>query len=276
MIGVKMQEDKTKAVLKTGIARSGKVIVLTGAGISKESGIPTFRGKDGYWTVGSSVYRPEEMATQAAFHAMPEEVWRWYLYRLRTCRAAKPNAAHFAVVDLEAYFGDRFCLITQNVDGLHLRAGSSAERTYQIHGNIGYTRCADACSNRLWELPSSISDSALGQLRCGICQAWARPHVLWFDECYDEQLFRLRSSLCTAQDASLLISVGTSGLTNLPRQILEIAASAGASVLDINVEDNPFARHARSLASGAAINGPAAQVLPDLVGLITNLTNTPT
>ena len=101
--------------------------MLTGAGVSAESGIPTFRGREGYWTVGSTEYHPQEMATLQAFEAMPEEVWRWYLYRLGACREAQPNQAHRAIVRLEERLGDRFCLITQNVDGLHLRAGSSPD-----------------------------------------------------------------------------------------------------------------------------------------------------
>ncbi|HVV49677.1 MAG TPA: Sir2 family NAD-dependent protein deacetylase, partial [Polyangia bacterium] len=102
----------------------GPIVFLTGAGISAESGIPTFRGAEGYWRVGSRNYQPTEMAAAAAFARMPEEVWRWYLYRRGVCRAAAPNDAHRALVALERRLGARFLLVTQNVDGLHLRAGS--------------------------------------------------------------------------------------------------------------------------------------------------------
>ena len=112
--------------LAAALAGDGAFVVVTGAGVSAESGIPTFRGQDGYWTVGSRVYHPQELATHAAFRRMPEEVWRWYLYRLGVCRAAEPNPAHVALVELERALGDRFRLVTQNVDGLHLRAGSSS------------------------------------------------------------------------------------------------------------------------------------------------------
>src|SRR5262245_44328807 len=95
------------------------LVFLTGAGISAESGIPTFRGPEGYWRVGSVNYRPEEMATHAFFVEMPDEVWRWYAMRRDTCRRASPNAAHLALVALEAELGDAFLLVTQNVDGLH-------------------------------------------------------------------------------------------------------------------------------------------------------------
>src|SRR2546426_10737611 len=104
--------------------RPGHVIALTGAGVSAESGIPTFRGRDGYWTVGSRDYHPQELATHAAFARMPWDVWAWYLYRRGVCRAAAPNPAHHALVRLAAH--PRFALVTQNVDGLHRRAGSPA------------------------------------------------------------------------------------------------------------------------------------------------------
>src|SRR5688500_3238942 len=94
--------------------RAGRVVVLTGAGISAESGIPTFRGKEGYWTVGSREYHPQELATHEAYAQMPLEVWAWYLYRRGVCRAAGPNAAHTSLVALERALGDRFALVTQN------------------------------------------------------------------------------------------------------------------------------------------------------------------
>src|ERR1017187_4141744 len=100
-------------------AAAGPVVFLTGAGISAESGIPTFRGPEGFWRVGSRNYQPTEMATAVAFARMPAEVWRWYLFRRGVCRSAAPNAAHRALVRFEKRAGDRFLLIIQNVDGLH-------------------------------------------------------------------------------------------------------------------------------------------------------------
>src|SRR5690606_22392762 len=117
------------------------LLFLTGAGISAESGIPTFRGPEGYWRVGSTNYRPEELATFAAYSAMPDVVWGWYLYRRGVCRAASPGPGHMALARAEEVLGDGFHLITQNVDGLHLRAGNSPERTYAIHGMIDFFRC---------------------------------------------------------------------------------------------------------------------------------------
>ena len=117
-----------------------QITVMTGAGISAESGIPTFRGPEGFWTIGSKNYHPQEMATYAMFKQNPDEVWKWYLYRLGICKDAEPNAGHFTISDMEQKLQDRFTLITQNVDNLHLQAGNSEQRTLQIHGNVFFMR----------------------------------------------------------------------------------------------------------------------------------------
>jgi NAD-dependent protein deacetylases, SIR2 family len=162
----------------------GRLTVMSGAGISAESGIPTFRGTEGYWTVGSRVYHPQEMATRAMFDRSPREVWRWYLYRMGVCRQAAPNAGHRAVVDLERLLGERFTLITQNVDGLHLRAGSSPGRALQIHGNVFFMRCAGECSTAVFPLPADVpakepdeplTDAEAARLVCPRCGGLARP-----------------------------------------------------------------------------------------------------
>jgi len=253
------------------------IVVLTGAGISAESGIPTFRGKDGFWVVGSREYQPQEMATHAMFRSNPEAVWAWYLYRRGICRGGRPNAGHRAVAAMERILGDRFRLITQNVDGLHIRAGSTLERTYQIHGNIDYARCLDECEQSIWSLAEGLgakrargtplSAEERKHLRCPACGGWARPHVLWFDECYDERMFRYESSLRAAVAADVLLVVGTSGATNLPMQVGRHAAEAGALIIDINVEPNPFSRLAEST-GGCFLQGPSATVLPTIGDLL--------
>jgi NAD-dependent deacetylase len=268
-------EDLTReSKIAACLARSrGRVVWLTGAGISAESGIPTFRGPQGYWQIGSRNYYPEELATHDAFCRMPDEVWLWYLYRRSVCRAAKPNAAHRALVSCEHGLGERFTLITQNVDGLHLRAGNTAPRTYQIHGNIDFMRCAEACCDDLFAIPEAIAPKNKGDslttaesalLVCPKCGSRARPHVLWFDESYNEVHFRFHSSLKAAETCDLLIVVGTAGATNLPNQVLRHAINAGAKVIDVNPDENPFS--AAALASGGAwLQGPAAEYVPDLV-----------
>jgi NAD-dependent deacetylase len=247
--------------------RLGHVLALTGAGVSAESGIPTFRGKEGYWTVGSREYHPQELATTAAFHAMPWEVWAWYLYRRGICRAAAPNAGHEALVRLENAVTSRFALITQNVDGLHRRAGST--RLYPIHGDIEHMRCPASCSLECTPIPQDVPGLARGdampaavrqRLVCPRCGGPARPHVLWFDESYDEPRFFLDTARRIANGAALLIVVGTSAQTNLPWQVVTLAARAGAHVIDVNVEDNPFGDLADHV-----VRAPAATALPQLV-----------
>jgi NAD-dependent deacetylase len=252
---------------------AGPVVALTGAGISAESGIPTFRGKDGYWTVGSTVYHPMELATLAAFERMPQQVWQWYLYRRTVCRRAEPNRAHAALVDLERHAQDDFWLVTQNVDGLHTRAGSSLARTHQIHGNIDYMRCARACRPGFFPIPDEVGEVEAGEpltdahqalLVCPSCGGRARPHVLWFDEYYDEELYRFESSLALAERLALLIVIGSTGSTNLPLHMIRIAASNGATIVDINIDDNHFGQVARAT-GGLALRGPAGELVPELV-----------
>ncbi|HUH02165.1 MAG TPA: Sir2 family NAD-dependent protein deacetylase [Kofleriaceae bacterium] len=251
----------------------GSIVALTGAGISAESGIPTFRGKEGYWAVGSTVYHPQELATSRAFRRTPDIVWQWYLYRRTVCRAAGPNPAHRAIVSLEQRAGDGFRLLTQNVDGLHLRAGNTLPRTYQIHGNIDYMRCVRACTAKQHPVPDAVGDIAREDpfteahrslLVCPECAAPTRPHVLWFDEYYDEDNYRFQSSLAAAANAAVLIIVGSTAQTNLPVQVAQAAARAGATIIDINIDDNPFAELARA-SGGRSLRGKAGALLPALV-----------
>jgi len=267
-------EAKLAEMLSAFAKGSGRLCVLTGAGISAESGIPTFRGPEGYWTVGSKEYHPQEMATFEMFLQHPEEVWRWYLYRLGVCRKAAPNPGHLAIVAMERLFRDRFTLITQNVDGLHLRAGSSLERTFQIHGNIFFARCADACSETPFPLPETVPSKFkeeqmtagdLALLRCPACGGMARPHELWLDEMYNETLYRFSSSLKVAQETDLLITVGTSGATNLPNQVVWEARRRGAVLVDVNVEENPFGRAALSSPRGFFLKGKSGAILPEMM-----------
>jgi NAD-dependent deacetylase len=248
-------------------------VFLTGAGISAESGIPTFRGPEGYWRVGSRNYQPTEMATRAAFELMPDEVWRWYLWRRSVCRGAAPNAAHVALAELEAALGDRFLLVTQNVDGLHLRAGNSLERTYCIHGAIDFCRCLAGCAPQARPLPAELGDGwekdrALGDrerrlLRCE-CGDPLRPHVLWFDESYDEPLFRYQSAMAAARTAALLVVVGTSGATTLPARMCQVVAERGAPLVVIDPGETPFSELAQRSAQGVYLRGSACELVPQL------------
>ena len=267
--------DSVVSACRQALARSGAVIALTGAGISAESGVPTFRGKDGYWTVGAHEYRAQELATAAAFSRMPWDVWAWYLHRRSVCRAAQPNKAHASLVELDAALGDRFALVTQNVDGLHRRAGSPAERLFPVHGDIDLMRCAFECTNDRWPIPDDVPAVAKGdlldeairaQLVCRSCGRIARPHVLWFDELYDEAHCFAYTTRQIAERATLVLVIGTSASTNLPWQVITLALRAGATVVDINVEDNPFGELASG--SGGIVRAPAAIAVPALIDSI--------
>jgi len=261
-------------VLQMTLTESRRLTVLTGAGISAESGIPTFRGPEGYWTVGSKEYHPQEMATWDMFSRAPWEVWKWYLYRMGVCGRAEPNREHLALVEMEKLFGDSFTLITQNVDNLHLRAGNSPERTYQIHGNIFFMRCADECSHTLYPMPpgvtpkskeQSLTDEEMALLKCPACGHTTRPHVLWFDETYNEVHFRFESSLRAAAQTDVLLVVGTAGATNLPNQVAALAKRGGAVLVDINIEANPFSRLALADNSGFFLQESSSAALDKIL-----------
>ena len=265
------------ALLTDAASRDGVIIALTGAGISAESGIPTFRGDEGYWVEGSREYHPQELATREAFGRLPDTIWAWYLYRRTVCRRAEPNEAHRALARADAALGDRFRLITQNVDGLHLRAGSPLERTYQVHGNIDYYRCADDCVPDAWPIPDAVGPLERGDelpdawreaMGCPRCAGRGRPHVLWFDEFYDEARFRFDSSVAVARRAAAVITVGTTATTNLPWHVVEAAVRAGAALIDVNPNDNPFADIARRIPRGAWIRDSAVAAVPELASAL--------
>lgn len=265
---------RTLELLDDARSREGPLLFLTGAGISAESGIPTFRGPEGYWRVGSRNYRPEDLATYAAFTRMPEEVWAWYLYRRGVCRAARPNAAHIALAQLDAAMPERFLLVTQNVDGLHLRAGHAPERTHQIHGNIDFLRCEDEHPRVRpvpealpldWPKARAIGEAERALLRCCGRGQWSRPHVLFFDETYDEPLFRFESTLDAAARAALVVVIGSSGATNLPTHVVSIAARRGTPLIAVNQDDSPFTALAEHTASGCVLRGTATEHVPAIV-----------
>ncbi len=259
------------------LARTGRLLVLTGAGISAECGIPTFRGKEGYWTRGSTVYHPMELATRRAFAREPATVWGWYLYRRGVCRSARPGPGHRALSRIAERLGPRFDLVTQNVDGLHPRSGIAPERIYEIHGNIDRYRCARTCTAATHPVPERFDGwpkdrvpgaEDLAALACPDCGGPGRPHVLWFDECYDETLFRAESALRAAARADGVLVVGTSGATNLPMQIGALALARKIPLWDVNPEDGPFADLARRSRGGAALRARAGEVLPRLAAAV--------
>jgi NAD-dependent deacetylase len=209
------------------------------------------------------------MATYDMFSRYPEEVWRWYLYRMGICKTAEPNAGHRALASLENRLLDRFTLITQNVDGLHIRAGNSLDRTYQIHGNVFFMRCSKECSRKIYPIPSQVSPKKTADiftdldrkyLRCPACGEMSRPHVLWFDETYNEEYYKFYSSLKVARETGLLVIVGTAGATNLPNQIAWEVLRSGGLIMDINIMENPFSELAKK-SGGVFIKSPSSKAL---------------
>ncbi|PRP93269.1 NAD-dependent protein deacylase [Enhygromyxa salina] len=274
-------ESELSAELDALLARTRpeRVVVVTGAGISAESGIPTFRGPEGYWTVGSREYHPEDMATEAAFSTMPREVWRWYLYRKGVCNAAAPNVAHEALARLEGALGERFTLVTQNVDGLHLRGGCSLARTIQVHGNTDFMRAVEGDDTPI-PIPAGVP--AIGRDEPLSDEAWellvtadgrrTRPHILWFDECYNEKLYRSESALAAAEGCELLVVVGTSGAAAIPYHVAAVALKNDAAIIDINPGSNPFSAHAVDRAKsgkGLWLRGSGSRWVPELVDKLT-------
>lgn len=255
-----------------------RLTLLTGAGLSADSGIPTFRDADGFWTVGSKNYMPEEMGTFRMFVEHPLEVWKWFLYRFTICLKAQPNTGHFAIKELEDLFGDRFRLISQNVDGLHFKAGSSRERTFLIHGTLEHARCVDQCTKDLYPYPQielqkgdELTPAQIEQLACPQCGKFLRPHVLWFDEYYNEHYYRLDSSLRVAKETGLLLIVGTSGATTLPKWIVENALGRGSIVIDINKKGNYFSEILSDKKNGYVLEGGSSEILPEFVALFRRL-----
>lgn len=226
------------------LARARCVAVLTGAGISQESGVPTFRGAGGLW----NNYRAEDLATPAAFARDPVLVWQWYQMRRGLCAQANPNAGHEVVAAMEKHF-DCFLLITQNVDGLHGRAGS--REMIEIHGNLWSGRCVD-CG-----LIESLPAGELAALppRCSRCQGALRPNVLWFGESYDTAL--LERALQFLAEVDFLLVVGTSGLVSIPLSLARVAAQGGALIVDVNPADSGLSTIAHH-----SLRGRAGEVLP--------------
>jgi len=219
------------------------VLVLTGAGISAESGLATFRGPGGIW----EGHEPGSLATPEAFARDPLTVWRFYAWRRARALAARPNAAHEAIAALERRSGE-FLLATQNVDGLHARAGS--RRVVELHGTLWRLRCSADGSER-----EDLRED-LGPLppRCA-CGALLRPAVVWFGEALPAEAFG--SAIRAAERARLVLVIGTSGLVHPAASIPVAASRSGAWVVEINPESTPLSEIADE-----RLAGPAAGVLP--------------
>lgn len=235
-----------------------RLAVLTGAGISKESGIPTFReAQTGLW----AQFDPAELATREAFRANPDRVWSWYMSRARRVAAASPNAGHRALVKLEDLIAE-VIILTQNVDGLHTRAGSS--RVTELHGRVDRYKCFENYRGdpTLIDL-AAISHDSEHAPHCPGCRAKVRPDVVWFGERLPRHAVDAAHSAVAACDAMLV--VGTSGLVQPAASLPIEARRHGAPVIDVNPEPDALARYADVYLAGAA-----GQILPQLVNQLEN------
>jgi NAD-dependent deacetylase len=224
-----------------------RVLVVTGAGVSAESGVPTFRGPEGLWRQ----HRPEELATADAFARDPRLVWEWYDWRRQKIAAVAPNPAHHAIARLEGRVAD-FLLATQNVDGLHAAAGS--RRQVELHGCLWTLRCV-ACREEREDRRAPLDELPP---RC-VCGGFLRPGVVWFGEALSREA--LSQSFAAAQKAEVVLVVGTSSVVYPAAALPETARSHGAFVIEVN----PEATGLTPLAN-VSLRGTAAQVVPDLVG----------
>ena len=245
-----MEEKIFKIVEK--IRNAKKLTVLTGAGISKASGIPTFRGKDGLW----SKYSPSELATYQAFTKKPKLVWQWYNYRRKIIKAAKPNAAHYAISKLEKIFKDNFTLITQNIDSLHRQAGN--KNILELHGNIFETKCL--ICDKIYFDDTIYKDDELPP-KCKFCGGKVRPNVVWFGENLDRNI--LDKAMEASARCDVFLCIGTSGVVQPAASLPKIASDIRAFVVEINMEHSGI-----SIYSDEIIIGKAEDILPKIVDLV--------
>ncbi len=262
---------RVEAALEEALRTHKRISFLVGAGISAESGIPTFRGKDGFWVVGSKNYRAQEIGTKRYFNVAAYEVLKFYLYRKSLTEFAKPNTSHYKLVSIEKLLQDQFALISQNVDGLHKKAGSSPDRTYLIHGNHDFMRCGDDCSSELYPFPAEIKlrnrsktqllESEISLLKCPKCGEELRPHVLWFDEEYDEKFFKKDTVLRISKSTGVLFVIGTSGETNLPQIVSKNVLANSGIVIEVNITDSYFSELLATKKNGISIRSKSSPFL---------------
>ena len=235
-------------LLLNKLKKAAKIAVLTGAGISAESGVPTFRGEEGLW----KKFRPEELANFEAFIKNPSLVWEWYNFRKKLISQVAPNPGHYALVDMENYFQD-FDLITQNVDNLHRLAGN--KRIHELHGNIMQNRCVD-CNKQI----DSLLFDKQNLPRC-TCGGLIRPNVVWFGESLPENM--LIRTFEIARCSKVFFAIGTSAVVQPAASLPIEAKRAGAYVVEINFESTVISNYVDE-----SILGKAGEILPKLVSEI--------
>ena len=266
-----MTETRFSTELVASLRIARRVCVLTGAGISAESGVPTFRdAQTGLW----ANFKPQDLATPEAFRRNPKLVWEWYAMRRARVQEVAPNPGHFALAELERRVMEfprlapqssrvrrelveperhvpEFLLATQNVDGLHQRAGS--RNVVELHGNLTRTKCFD--ENLVvgeWAETGEVPP------RCPSCGGLLRPDVVWFNEMLPVGAFE--QALAAAQRCQVFFSIGTSALVYPAASLPTEAGDAGAVVVEVNPQETPLTRHATHF-----LQGPSGRVLPALM-----------
>jgi NAD-dependent deacetylase len=235
------------AALIAALRQARHVAVLSGAGVSAESGVPTFRdAQSGLW----AKFRPEDLATVEAYARNPPMVWAWYRERRAAIARVAPNPGHHALVALEARV-PRFTLITQNVDGLHRLAGSRT--VLELHGNIRKSKCFE-CGK-----PQQVTDQEeRTPPPCDCGRSTCRPDVVWFGEMLPEE--EIAAAQAAARDCDVFLTVGTSTQVYPAAELPFTAKRHGAYVIEVNPDETPFSRHA-----DASLRGPSGVVLPTLL-----------
>ncbi len=247
-------------VARDALGRARRVVVLTGAGLSAESGVPTFRGEGGLW----KTHRAEDLATPQAFRRDPRLVWEWYGWRRELVAACRPNPAHTSLARFA--LSGRGSLVTQNVDGLHTtaaRAEAGEEDAtpavpLELHGALFRDRCS-VCG-AVSDAVASVDSSSVATLpRCLHCSGLLRPDVVWFGEPLDPRV--LDAAFQQAGGADVCLVVGTSAIVHPAASVPVATLRSGGALLEVNLEETPLTPHA-----DATVLGPAGEVLPELLG----------
>jgi NAD-dependent deacetylase len=244
-----------------GAVRTARsIVVVTGAGVSAESGVPTFRGEEGLW----KSFRPEELATPEAFRRDPRLVWEWYSWRRELVGRCEPNAGHVALARLA--LARPVSLITQNVDGLHERAARDAAEggdpapalPLELHGSLFRSRCSGCGAGRPDR--AAVDASSLATLpRCDRCGGLMRPDVVWFGEALDPAV--LDAAFAAAGAADLCLVVGTSALVHPAASVPLATLASGGRLIEVNPDETPLSGRAF-----CSLRGPAGRILPELLG----------
>lgn len=233
------------SILIEKLKSARNIVFFSGAGISAESGVPTFRGKDGIW----NKLRPEELASFDAFIRSPQIVWEWYSYRKSIIHQTKPNPGHIAIVEMEKYFED-VTVITQNVDNLHRRSGSKT--IYELHGNIEKNFCVK-CSKR-YDGELDFKDG-IPKCKCG---GLIRPDVVWFGEFLPADQFALSEK--AARNCDVFFVVGTSAVVYPAASIVYVAKNNQAFIVEVNIEETEA-----STIADISLFGESGKILPKIV-----------